>query len=85
VRVTFLVGEGVMLAVVSHPLDHRTFDRQRAEHRQGVPNGGIGLKRAVGEHPVKAHRDPQTRGHVAHGQDGHIDPLDEPAPKHDHR
>jgi hypothetical protein len=58
VRVPVLVAESVMLAGIGDPLDHRALDRQRAEHGQGVANRAISLNRAVGEHPVKADRDP---------------------------
>jgi hypothetical protein len=85
VWVTVLVGEGVMLAVIGHPLDHGAFHGQRSERRQGIANGGIGLERAVGQQTVKAHRDPQARDRIAHGQDGQIDPLHQPAPEQDDR
>jgi hypothetical protein len=52
--VTVLVGEGVMLAVIGHPLDHGAFHDQRSERRQGIANGGIGLERTVGQQTVKS-------------------------------
>jgi hypothetical protein len=39
-----LVGDGVVLAVIGHPLDHGAFHGQRSERRQGIANGGIGLE-----------------------------------------
>ena len=60
VRVALLVGEGVVLAVVGDPGDHRPLDRRRAEDRQhGACSQRLGLEGAVGEEAVEADRDPE--------------------------
>jgi hypothetical protein len=49
VRITVFVGEGVVLAVVGDPIDHRSLHRHRAQHREHVAQPGVGFKRAVRE------------------------------------
>jgi hypothetical protein len=47
VRVARLVGEGVVLAVVGDPRDHRALDRRRAERRERSPARALVLKRGA--------------------------------------
>jgi hypothetical protein len=54
VRVTVLVGEGVVAAVVGDPLDHRTLKREAARDRERDTQRAGGLERAVGEVPVES-------------------------------
>ena len=44
VRIALLVGEGVVLAVVGDPGDHRPLDRRRAERAEHGPHRGPVLK-----------------------------------------
>ena len=84
VRVAVLVGEVVVLAMVGDPLDDRSLDRQGAEHRQRVADGGVGLKGAVRQEPVEPHRDPQAGERVPDGQDGDVQRLDHATPEQHH-
>src|SRR5207237_6216637 len=59
VRVTLLVGERVVLAVVGDPGDHRPLDRRRSQGREYPPQRSAGLEAAVGEESVEADRDPE--------------------------
>jgi len=42
VRVALLVGEGVVLAVIGHPVDNRTLQRHRTEDREQTRDGWAG-------------------------------------------
>src|SRR5437588_10970801 len=52
--VALLIGEGVVLAVIGYPCDHRPFDGHRTDYGDEGPKRARGLKRAVGEHAVVA-------------------------------
>ncbi len=82
-RIALLVGVGVVLAVVGHPVEHRALDRERARDREGVLQRGFRLEGAVGEHPVEAHGH-AARGHQVHdGEDGQVGEVDPGAPEQD--
>jgi hypothetical protein len=81
VRVAFLVGEGVMLAMVGDPVDDRALHGHRAEDRDRRPEPRLGLERAVREHPVEADRDAKADQHVHDGQDAEVAPGDGSTPQ----
>ena len=85
VRVAFLVGERVMLAVVGHPLGHGSLDRHRAENCERCAYRFRGLEAAVGEQPVEANRRSEARQHVQDPEDSHVDPREGDAPQADRR
>jgi hypothetical protein len=64
VGIALAVGEGVVLAVVGDPRDHRALDRGRAEHREDESNSGGCLERSVGKEAVQADRDTESREEV---------------------
>ena len=64
VRVAFLVGEGVVAAVVGDPGDDVTLHREAARDGEPVAQGAAGLERAVGEVPV------EPDGHAESGRSG---------------
>jgi hypothetical protein len=81
VRIALLIRERVVLAVVGHPVDDRALDRHGAEDRERRTQPRLRLERAVREHPVEADRHAEPDEDVHHGEDGEIQPRDEPAPQ----
>ena len=80
VRVTVLVGEPVVLAVVGHPADHRALDRHRAEDREHHLDRAVGLERLVREEAVVADGDPVQGERVHHHRDDDVAPAQPAAP-----
>ena len=81
VRVTVFVGEVVVLAMVGHPLDHRSLHSKRSAHGERVAHSGVGLEGAVGEQPVKPDRDAKAGDGVPHCEKGEVHRLDEAVPE----
>ena len=81
VRVALLVGEGVVLAMVGDPVDHRALDRHRSEDRERGAHPGLRVERAVRQHAMEADRHAEADGRVHHGQDREIESGDEAAPE----
>jgi hypothetical protein len=65
VRVARSVGELMVLAVICDPADDVSLHGELTEDRKGVPNGRVGLKRAVCEQPVVTDGDPETGEYIA--------------------
>ncbi len=82
VRVALFVGEGVVLAVVGDPVDHRSLKRQRAEHRERVAEPAPGLEGAVGEQAVEADGDAERAEHVHDREDRQVAGAEEAVPQH---
>ena len=80
VRIARHVGEGVVLAVVGDPGDHRAFDRHRAERGEGRAHPLLRLERPVGEMPVEADRDAQPRQDVEGHEDDDVAPVQQALP-----
>ena len=80
VGVAWRVGEGVVLAVIGDPRDHRTLDRGGAEDREHGAQDGARLEAAVREEAVEADRDAQTGQDVQHGEDRQVPGTEEPIP-----
>ena len=72
---------GVVLAVVGHPVDHRSLHGHRAEHGEPVLHGLRDLERAVSEQAVKADRDTEPGEHVHNTQDGEVGRRDHAVPQ----
>ena len=81
VRVALLVREGVVLAMVGDPVDHRALDRHGSEDRERRAHPGLRLERAVRQHAMEADRHAEADGRVHHGQDREIESGDEAAPQ----
>jgi hypothetical protein len=80
VRVTRLVRERVVLAVVGDPGDHRALDRGAAERGEDRAHGLARLERAVREEPVEADGDPQAGGHVHDREHDQVTPAEQRGP-----
>src|SRR5450755_2010477 len=81
VRIALAIGVGVVLSMISHPIQHRPLDRQRAEHGKRPLEPRIGLKRAVREQPVKPNRH-ANRGQEIHDcEDCQVDRIDRSVPE----
>jgi hypothetical protein len=63
-----------------NPVDHRALDRHGAEHGEQGAQGASGLEAAVGEEPVKAHRDAEPRQGVGDRQHDKVLPVKAAAP-----
>src|SRR6185437_6910981 len=76
VRVALVVGEGVVLAVIGHPVNKEPLDGHRAEHGKRVADGSHRVERAVGEEAVVADGDPEAGRHVHDAEDREVGPAD---------
>ena len=81
VRVAVLVGEIVVLAVVSDPADRRALHRHAAENREGRAHHGRRLEGAVGEQTVVADVHTKAGDHVHESQNREVERVNEPAPE----
>ena len=85
VRITLLVGVGVMLAMVGDPGIDRALHRHRPGDREEVFDRLEGLERAVGEQPVEADRDAEGREHVHAEEQGEVERGHDLVPEQDDR
>ena len=84
VRVIFLVGVLVVLAVGGAPFEDGAFDGHGAEGGEGVADDRAGDEGLVGEEAVVADGDAHGGG-VAHAEeDAELDPVEGLAPGEDH-
>jgi hypothetical protein len=83
VRIPLAVGVGVMRAVVGNPVEHRTLDRERPEHRERPLEPRVGGERPVGEQPVEADRPPRGGEQVHAGEDREVGEVHRPVPEQD--
>ncbi len=81
VRVTLLVGEGVVLAVVGDPRDHRALDRRRPEDAEQRANRPARLEAAVGQVAVEADRYPESREQVHDHEHEDVAPVEQVVPE----
>ncbi len=81
VRVALFVGERVVLAVVGHPVDHRTLQRHRPEDRERVAQPRVRLERPVGQQAVEADRDADCGEQVHDGEDRQVARPEEVVPQ----
>ena len=75
VGIALLVREGVVLAVVGDPGDHRPLDRRGAEGAHHGADRGTRLEAAMGEEPVEADRDPEPGRDVDQPEDDEVAPV----------
>jgi hypothetical protein len=73
---------GVVLAVVGHPVDHRSLHRHRACCGEQVLDRLGRAERAVREHAMEADRDAEAGEQVHHGQQRQIVDPDDLVPEH---
>ena len=81
VRVTLLVGEGMVLAVVGHPRDHRALDRRRPEDAEQRANRPARLEAAVGQVAVEADRHSESREQVHDHEHEDVAPVEQIVPE----
>jgi hypothetical protein len=74
VPVAVLIGVGVVLAEVGHPVDDGALDRQGPEEREYVARGRVRLERAVSPHPVEADSHAITTQEVHQPEYGDVGP-----------
>ena len=74
-RVTFAVGERVVLEVGCRPLDRIPFHSHRAKDQQEELHRGVGYEAAVGEHAVIPHRDPDGDEEIHDRQERQVRPM----------
>jgi len=84
VRVAFLVGEGVVAAVVGHPADHVALQGEAAGDRERVAQAAVGLERAVGEVAVEPGGHTEPGQEVEAHREPDIEPGQPPAPGQRH-
>jgi hypothetical protein len=80
VRVDFLVGEGVVVAVVSDPGDDIALQGQAAGDRQPAPQPPLRFERTVSEIAVEPDRHAQARKEVKAHRETDIEPVQAPIP-----
>ena len=81
VRIPWLVGELMMLAVVGDPLDHRALDRRRPQRAQQHTHRTASFEAAVGEQAVKAHRHAQSGQQIGDRQHDQVGPVQRATPR----
>jgi hypothetical protein len=75
VGVALPIGQRVVLAVVGHPLDHRSLDRSRAERGEQCPKRAAGLEAAVAQQSMEADRHPEADRHVGERERDQVGPA----------
>src|SRR5262249_21237866 len=85
VRVTLLVREGVMLAVVGHPLGQRALHGHAAEDRERRLDRRSRLEAAMREVAVEADRDPERADEVHRDEQHEVDRVEADTPEQAHR
>jgi hypothetical protein len=86
VRVPLDVGERVVLTMVSHPRDHRPFNRGRAEHGKHGPHRSRRRERSVRQVAVEADRDAQAGRQIEdrkHDKIAAVQPVAPHLPRHE--
>ena len=81
VRVALAIGEGVVLAVVRDPRDHRPLDRGGAERREHEAQRARGLEGAVCEEAVEADRDAEPREDIHDREHDHVRAVQQAVPQ----
>ena len=83
--VSLLVGVGVVLAMVGHPVHDRTLNGERPEDREQIAQGAVGLEGAMGQQAVVADRDAQPRRQIHAGEQLEVERIDAVIPQQDER
>ena len=76
VRIAVVVGEGMVLAVVGDPFDHRPLDGRRAQDRERAADRRRGLERPVGEQAMEPDRDAEPTQDVGDEEGDDVGPAE---------